>query len=168
MPVSVLTSRQRKEAIWASFISHRGLRCPMGAVRNKTEAGTLQRQAYTVVRPTGSPSGYAGPVVTAAIGRVTSHRRGSRPPGCPPRSHACRQRAARDPPRQHGAAAEARLRPHAGLRETVPVPRQYLAVVAHEHDAVARVNGPGAEVTLLDPHGSAAPIRRPRRKRSLS
>lgn len=97
---------------------------------------------------------------------ITSARQS--PPRLPARSHACRQRAARDPPRQHGAAAEARLRPHAGLRETVPVPRQYLAVVAHEHDAVARVNGPGAEVTLLDPHGSAAPIRRPRRKRSLS
>lgn len=38
----------------------------------------------------------------------------------------------------------------------------YLAVVTHEHDAVARVDGPGAEVALLDAHGGAESRAAPR------
>lgn len=53
------------------------------------------------------------------------------------------------PPAQAGPAQGAAV---SAARRAVPV-GWYLAVVAHEHDAVSRVDGPRAEVAFLDAHG---------------
>lgn len=119
----------------------------------------LGHRAHAAVTPTRSPSGCVRPAVTAASHRPADHRpAGSAEPAALPESTG--------PPPEWAWGGAHRAR--ADYECPFPPPRQYLAVVAHEHDAVARVNGPGAEVALLDPHGRAEPIRRPRRKRSLS